>query len=139
MDLVRNSVAVARRRGHDEKLHVGVAVVAHLVGDAGRDLETGSRGEPVTEPVHVHGELTSEHEKELSRSCVAVPLLLRGWRHAFLDDAELWIAHEMPSVARIAPVVMLGGGAGDGSGGGHDGLEGNREQFTAVDTLGTIP
>src|SRR5215204_3884396 len=76
-----DAVAVARRRGDDEKLDVRVAVVDRLMRRAWWQLEAGASVEAVARALHLHRERAGEHEEELPRVLVAVRHFVRAGRH----------------------------------------------------------
>jgi hypothetical protein len=54
---------------------------------AGSDLQSVTNAQGMVLPIDLDGKLTLQHIKELPRTLVEMPLLLRAWRHALLYDA----------------------------------------------------
>jgi len=116
-DLVVDAVAVAGRLTGDDDADRGGAAVDGLMSLAGGDLDSLAwlKGEVVM--LYFDGEFAMEDVEELAGARVVVTGFAGAWRHEFFDDAEVGGADEMPSVAVVAPRVVLGGGVGDGLGG----------------------
>jgi hypothetical protein len=78
----------------------------------GWDLDSLMRLNDELTMLQFEREFSLENEEKLAGPDVKMPDLLRAWRHAFFDDAELSCLDEMPAVTlrplRTSPCVMLG-------------------------------
>src|ERR1700757_2834185 len=98
---------MARRLRYDEKSHLCVRSVHGLMRLSWSNLQSVSWPKAKQMPVELHCQLALQHIEELSCMRVEMPLLRRARRHSLFYDAEVFAAHEMPSVAGSSPGIMV--------------------------------
>ena len=98
---------MAGRLGNNEQAHRTGRRIANLMVLSGQDSDAASRTNQRGLALDFHENLTAENEKELLRLLVMVANFGGARRHDFLDHVQLRIFHQVPSIAVVAPSIML--------------------------------
>ena len=100
---------VGGSRGRDDKkTRIKAAIVHDLVDGLGRDVQGVADRQLACFAFDLDRELSVEDVEHLVRGIVEMCVFGRALWHAFFDHAEAAAVEQAPTVAFVAPGVMLG-------------------------------